>query len=429
MIADLKQVNEKIDLSTGEVLPFIKKGSKLKLHHSSSDSRSISRNQRYSLQNISASLLPSQRVSKCLRTNISSSVDVNRCKHTDGTHSASYVGLMQCGSVWSCPVCSAKIAEKRSRELREAFEIAKNKKLNVSHVTFTFPHSKFDSLSENLDLFLDAFKRFWDSVPMRHFKNEYRLIGKIRALEVNYSEKNGFHPHIHLLCFTEFKLEHLKSLEAYFLESWNDKLSRVGLSKANSHGISIQNGDNAGEYINKFADDTKLTKTGDVVTWDMADELTKLNTKSGRSGSLTPFDFLRIIDSPSSYGFSKSDSLKFKSLFIEYAKCFYGKSQLDWGRGSLNLRKNLGMDNEISDSEILDTKEDLEIVSTITLPIFAWKKLKPTSKNNDLRSTFLTVFENQGSDCAYTFLKNTCFRHMSQNLFNVLIVNYKKLKE
>lgn len=419
-----------LDKQTGEI--FLTKYHKGKIIKdvSESDARLCNCSNRFKLQNASASILKKERVSKCLNVNISSSVDLHKTSHSGGKSSVHFSGLMQCGSVWHCPVCSSKISQFRADELRTAFQKAKEKNLHVSHVTFTFPHQRGDCLQSNLDKFLDAFKKFWDSSPMRTFKKGSGLVGRVRALEVTYSDKNGWHPHIHLLLFTESKLNDLDSLSSYFLKVWNDKLSRVGLNLANVNGIKIQNGDKAGEYITKFADDQKIepvkTSKGEQVTWDLADEMTKLNSKQGRLKSLTPFDLLRVIDNPLLYGFSSSDLPRFKSLFFEYAKAFKGKSQLDWGRGSLNLRKNLGMTQDLSDKEVVELEEEQTVISTIHLPLAAWRRIRrDTKKGTDSRALLKSFFEIHGKDETYKFIKNAFFRDLSQKRFDSQIVNYK----
>lgn len=411
------QVNE----ITGELIKLKVKRGKHVLDHSQQDARTLTRVARYNIQNQSASILTGERVAKCCRVNIESSVSVMKSQHENGS-SAHYKGLMFCGSVWTCPVCGAKISERRGSELREAFEAAKQQQINVSHITFTFPHKRNDSLELILAQFLDAFKRFWDSAPMRRFKDKYACIGRVRALETTYSDENGFHPHIHLLYFSKVKFTDLAAIQAEFLKCWNDKLVRVGLPKANGRGVVIQNGDHAGEYINKFADDSKLTKSGDKVTWDMADEITKLHSKGGRAKSLTPFDFLRVLDNPTDYGYENKDIPKFRALFLEYAKAFKGRSQLEWGRMSMDLRKNLGLKDGQTDEEILN-EDEAEATKFISLPRSVYKELLPKRSNSqrDLRPTFLTICETKTVEEAQEFLRVSCFASMSKPTFSKLM--------
>ena len=64
---------------------------------------------------------------------------------------ASYGGLQTCGSVWTCPVCAAKIAERRRVELLDAMELHKAQGGAVFLLTLTTPHQRGDVLAELLD--------------------------------------------------------------------------------------------------------------------------------------------------------------------------------------------------------------------------------------------------------------------------------------
>ena len=82
-----------------------------------------SRVQRFALQSVARSILPESRTAKCLRIR-AHDCDVQVWKSKEhGT--ASYGGLQTCGSVWTCPVCAAKIAERRRVELLDAMELHK----------------------------------------------------------------------------------------------------------------------------------------------------------------------------------------------------------------------------------------------------------------------------------------------------------------
>ena len=74
-----------------------------------------SRVQRFALQSMARAILPESRTAKCLRIR-AHDCDVQVWKSREhGT--ASYGGLQTCGSVWTCPVCAAKIAERRRIKL------------------------------------------------------------------------------------------------------------------------------------------------------------------------------------------------------------------------------------------------------------------------------------------------------------------------
>lgn len=62
--------------------------------------------------------------------------DIDLCKgHTHGK--AFYQGLMACGGVWTCPVCAAKVSERRRQELKEAIRAADALKMNSSTLRYS----------------------------------------------------------------------------------------------------------------------------------------------------------------------------------------------------------------------------------------------------------------------------------------------------
>ena len=68
------------------------------------------REQRFKHQRAAARLLPSSRTAQCLWSVASNSSGVDVIHNaTEGR--ARYAGLQTCGSVWSCPVCSAKVSK------------------------------------------------------------------------------------------------------------------------------------------------------------------------------------------------------------------------------------------------------------------------------------------------------------------------------
>ena len=93
-----------LDTSTGEIL---------------TRTPQIARAERWALKSVVNRLLSGERVSKCmvLRAPIPGQslapIEVHK-GHTHGK--AFYHGLMSCGSVWTCPICAAKIAERRRVE-------------------------------------------------------------------------------------------------------------------------------------------------------------------------------------------------------------------------------------------------------------------------------------------------------------------------
>ena len=102
--------------------------------------------ERYALQAVARDILPKSRTALCLRTRIKGGegVGVWKCECSGTAH---YSGLIVCGSVWTCPVCGAKISEKRRGELNAAIEQHKSRGGDVLLLTLTTPHARGDDLA------------------------------------------------------------------------------------------------------------------------------------------------------------------------------------------------------------------------------------------------------------------------------------------
>lgn len=321
------------------------------------------RTERYALQSVAREILPDERVSKCLRQVINASqVEVWKHKKTD---KAFYNGLTVCGSVWHCPVCAAKISEKRKEELKTAFEKHKANGGYIAMLTLTFSHTRFDNLKEIVNKFNKAKTKFTSGKRYNNIRKKMGMIGTIRVMEVTYGE-NGYHPHLHLGLFYKNEVN-LYEIENEMFELWYKALDKQGLKCDRSHGIKLENAENADQYLSKHG------------TWSLEQELSKSHIKKGKQGSLTPFDFLRW--------YLMTGQKKFARLFKEYAETFKGKRQIQWSRG---LKQHFEIDDK-DDKELANEKvEQADLLGLLNMK--QWKFIL----KNDLRSKFLNLCELEG---------------------------------
>ncbi|MCX8794015.1 protein rep [Vibrio parahaemolyticus] len=374
-----------------------------------------SRDERFKLQSLSRGVLGRDwRVSKCNRCMIHLDLDGGKkiprgyagiLKGEKG--GAFFGGLVQCGSVWTCPVCGAKIAERRADELRTAMTEAKKRGLHVALLTATVRHGVGDEIGDLLPKLAKAQTSFWGRRKVKDTISAFGNVGRIRSLEVTYGS-SGWHPHVHILVFSEQRIP--KSVKRDLALQWQKSCVSAGLPKPTlENGFDVRNGDAAGEYVCKFADDSKLptkTKNGDVVTWDSADEMTKSHAKKGRQGNITPFDMLRLIGDRET-----SDSQKkfYRARFDEYAKAFKGRRQLVWSRG---LRDEFDMGKELTDEElVLEQKEESNLIALLD------RKEMAVLNKFELRSTALAIIENGGRDALATMLHPFAGSDMTLNQY------------
>lgn len=361
------------------------------------------RRERYNLMDSSAEILRSfhgdnppknvhghtisHRTCKCNRVQIAPTAQVLR---SEERRKAFFAGVVQCASVWTCPVCAAKINERKANEMRIAFNQAPELGLRAHLVTFTAPHTAGDTIGDLSQKMRDSLSQFWAERQVKKWKKERLVAGNIRSFEVRYGE-NGWHPHFHLIVFSEADISLDKER---LLSKWQAVCLRNGLDKPNEYGLDIQDGSKAGEYICKFGSDGEILEksNGSKVTWDAADEMTKGNTKKGKSGSLSPWDILRLFSSAT----DDKEKRRYHGLFVHYARAMKGTSQIKWSRG---LRKIFDLDAEKTDEEVLAEQEDSAKL-LCHLNREEWRFLI----KNKARALVLELAENGGSEAVARYL-------------------------
>ena len=310
----------------------------------------LARVQRFMLQSVARKFLPQSRTNNCLRVR-QGSKQIQVWKSIEFKTTA-FAGLQTCGSVWACPVCSAKIAERRRSEIAAAMAAHKAQGGWVNLLTLTCPHQRTDKLRELLAKQALALKYLFQDKTTRKLFAEMGVIGQIRALEATHGRlsdyNNGWHPHYHFLLFGGVCVD-LKADDSLRREwavrlylRWSVCCIRAGLGNPSfEHGLKLDDGQKAGAYVAK---------------WGLEDEMTKGHTKKARHGE-TPFDLLRA------YLVDAKDKVA-AALFIEFAETFKGKRQLHWSAG-LKKRYAIG---DATDDELAAKKDDYaRLLGTITL--------------------------------------------------------------
>ena len=340
--AKYKNTAPKVDVATGEILGFI--------------DPMAGRVQRFIAQSVTRKLLPESRTNNCLRVRQGGKqIQVHKSIQYGTT---SYSGLQTCGSVWICPVCAAKIAERRRAEIVAAMAAHKAAGGCVNMLTLTSPHQRSDDLRELLAMQSKALNSFWNDRQVKTVFEAMGVVGQIRALEVTHGRKsahnNGWHPHYHVLlfCGSGVDLSHQEGPPVLdwiitLYTRWAACCVKAGLGKPSlKHGLKLDDGSRAAQYVSK---------------WGLEDEMTKGHTKKALHGE-TPFDFLRaVLENP--------EDKQAAALFRHFAEVFKGKRQLHWSRG-LKARFAIG---EKNDEELAQEKEDDFAVLLGTITMEQWR--------------------------------------------------------
>lgn len=288
---------------------------------------------------------------------------------------ASYAGLVTCGSVWACPVCAAKIQERRRTEIEQAMAWHKSNGGVAIMVTFTFPHYRFDSLPDLLSKQAQAFKNLRGGKVWHGLTKSLGFVGLVRSLEVTHGG-NGWHPHTHELWLVNPGVSEFH-LRAQLAQLWAKACHRAGLLPGQTieeepafyaHSVDVRLDVQTGDY---------LAKQDDSRAWGLAAEVAKASSKAGRAKGVHPHHFLVRHD--------PGDDLR----YLEYVKAMKGKRQLFWSHG---LKARAGV-LDVSDEELAE-REEAGAVLLAAIPAPAWKYVT----GNDARAELLDAVELAGFD-------------------------------
>lgn len=354
---------------------------------SKQDAKTARRSERFELQRTAARLTPSLRVAGCLWAEVGSTVDLVR-----RAQDARFVGLQTCGSVWNCPCCSSRIAEVRRGELRQLEEWAGSpqKGLRLIMMTLTARHRR-RALGAMVDRLAKAKQRMQNRNPWKPLRKSGRLEGSVSVREATYSDKNGWHPHYHVLCLirADSDEEAMVMLEPV-RRVWVECLRKEGLTGTLKRAFHLQNGDAVSAYISKHGRDEKdrAAATEARASWGIAEEMTLARTKGGKvGGSRSPWQILRD---------AHAEDADSATLWQEYALTMQGKRQQVWSDG---LKKAIGIgeveDEEAAEGEEYTVDEDEHLIG--------WER-REWRRVRHLRAAILSAAERGGAAAVHELL-------------------------
>jgi len=218
---------------------------------------------------------------------------------------------------------------------------------------------------------------------------EFGVSGSIKIFEVTVGG-NGWHLHVHELYFHDKNDINIKKgwIDGYLgfsdslLPIWQEVAVKSGFNRpSDKHGLQVQNGDFAAEYIAKWG-------TEPASNWRVQDEISKTHIKTSKKG-LSPFDLLRQFD-------KTGDSI-YSDLFKEYSKSMKHQRQQIWSRG---LKARFGIEIK-TDEHIAEEQEETAVI----LGRLTTKQWRFIIKNK-CRGVVLSLARNSGFEAVEQFLKS-----------------------
>ena len=290
---------------------------------------------RYELQNTIKKLLAGdagKRIHTCMKPYAQDVAVKNTGKicHFDG--------IMACGSVWLCPVCSPRISQERRRELLNA---TKRKNFFPVMVTATLKHEKTDALSHLFQVLNGSLKRMKSGRVWQRFSEKYGIRAFVSAHEDRYSYTTGWHPHKHIVFFLE-KPVNIDEFKREIVAIYTRQVEKSGGYASQFHSMDVQAGSDAFEkYITK-----------DELPYELLGEYYKTSTHSFSVWELAVL--------------AGEGDVQARMAFLEYANATHGKRKFVYSHGG---KKILGID-EKTDEQLAN--EEPESVEITRIPRASW---------------------------------------------------------
>ena len=111
---------------------------------------------------------------------------------------AKWRGVLFCGSIWCCPVCSAKKRAVRALAVDDALRAYGG---TAQMVTLTIRHHAGQSMAHVFNVLRKSWRKLKQGGRVQRMMREH-IQGSIRAFEPKKGP-NGWHPHIHCLWLTD----------------------------------------------------------------------------------------------------------------------------------------------------------------------------------------------------------------------------------
>lgn len=282
-------------------------------------------------------------------------------------------GITRCGSPWACPVCAPPVRERRARDIDQATAEALAKGWTVLFVTLTVPHHLGDDLAGRLDTIGQALRLTLNGSGWERRRQRYGYSGAIKAVEVTWGPRHGWHPHAHSLLFFEGKLtdDEVADLERWGYGRWLGVCERKGYGTPNrAHGIDVRRvttTDDLGGYLTKIEGG-----------WGAGLELARADLKRSNGGNVPATALLSE--------FAATGDARALQLWREYELATFGRRAIVWSPG---LRAKLLPDvEEVTDVEAAAAEGiDLTLLRAL-IPAGDWRTVVRAGMAGDLLTDF-----------------------------------------
>lgn len=224
---------------------------------------------------------------------------------------AGFSGVTRCNSPWSCPTCAPRISSARGQVLQPQVARFMAEGWTAWSITLTVRHTRQDTLAGTFTTMGKALSRVLSG--KRYAAVKAKGFEFVRGWDVTHSERNGWHPHGHMMVLLSPEHADPKAVARGILGQWIGSLSRLGMKAipGAQHVIQANNPEAAARY---------------AVTPAACYESVSLALKRARKGSSsrTPFEVLEAA--------AAGDGRAFH-LWREYVAAVKGRKQVNVSKG------------------------------------------------------------------------------------------------
>ena len=148
---------------------------------------------------------------------------------------------IQCGKIKECPICSERILDYKRHQMLKTQEECLKDGGSLFLITGTIKHKKTDSLKYSQNTLRTAVRKLKKQKGWRKLLEQSNHPTRT-VYECTYSEKNGYHPHVHMMFFADNQIIKKTQIRNTLSHYWRN------YTGAN---LDVGNVDNPTTYINK----------------------------------------------------------------------------------------------------------------------------------------------------------------------------------
>ncbi len=296
---------------------------------------------------------------------------------------AYFTGVQTCGSIWACPVCAARIRQRRALEIERACLAHLEAGGGIGFGTFTLPHQRSDDLADLLAVVQKAWEKVQQNRAVRRLFERFAITGRIRSTEITFGAWHGWHPHLHLLFFADVALTDAQwdELRDVLSDAWAAAVVRLGRDRPGSEvGVTLGKVYRAdvGKYLSKVQD-----HYGEASS--VGREMARGDVKKGRKRSRTPFELAEQ---------AVQGVMPELPLWWAYEQATKGRRAIEWSRG---LKARYAVE-EVDDEDL--AAADVDGDQVLWVDGHRWGLLVKREQETHL----LDLVEQGGAPAAHAFL-------------------------